>query len=467
MGLKEFFGFKKPKERKYDSGSKSDRTSGWITGGGDANTQISSSLTTLRERSRDLRRNNAFAHKAIEVITNNVVGKGIQTRIQGPGDEFLQRQWDAWTKKIDYDGRLNMSGLQRLLMDSTTESGEVLIRKRIVNEEFPIQYQVLESDFLSTSELDGIQSNGNVIIQGVEFNKSGKISSYHLYESHPGSLVTSVASIKTNPIPARNVYHIFRQERPGQVRGVPWMAPVMLRLRDLDDFEDAQLVRQKIAACFTAFVHDINAEVECEDESDFGEKLSPGTIEELPPGKSISFANPPSVENYKEFTSAQKHAIAAGIGISYESLTGDLSEVNFSSARMGWLEMDRNFQSWRESILIHQFLNRVVEDFKEMMMIKGVNISDQVKFIHIAPKRQMIDPTKEIPASINAIRAGLTSLSAEISASGEDPDTVLEQWAKDQDKTESLGLILKTNPKYTSDSGKTQEVANNEQEEQD
>lgn len=457
MNLFNIFKTKKIKSRKYEGASKSKRTSGWCTGFGDSNTQIAASLPTLRERSRDLRRNNAFAHKGIELITNNVVGKGISTRISGPNSAFLQQQWNLWTKSCDYDGRLNLAGIQRLLMDSTTESGEVLIRKRYVNDNFPIQYQVLESDFLSTSELDGKTQSGNTIIQGVEFGANGKRVGYHLYQTHPGSIVTTVTSLKTNLIPADQVYHIFKAERPGQVRGVPWLAPIMIKLRDLEDFEDAQLMRQKIAAMFTAFVHDINAEVECEDTSDFGESMEPGIIEELPPGKTVTFANPPSVENYKEFTSAVKHAIAAGLGVSYEALTGDLSEVNFSSARMGWIEMGRNITSWRENILINQFLDGVVEDFKAMMELKGVRIADTVKFTHIPPKREMIDPTKEIPATIQAIRAGLTTLSDEISALGQDPEVVLQKLKDDQDKTDALGLKLKSNPKYTSDNGKMQD----------
>lgn len=467
MGILNIFNSKKKKSRKYEGASKSKRTEGWNSGSGDSNTQISSSLPTLRDRSRDLRRNNPYAHKGIELIANNVVGKGIQTRITGPGGEFLQEEWNKWTKNLcDYDGRLSLAGIQRLLMEATVESGEVLVRKRFVNSEYPIQYQILESDFLSTQKIDGKSETGNTNIQGVEYDGNGKRTGYHLYENHPGSIVSTFNTLKTNLISADLVYHIFRAERPGQVRGVPWLSPVMIRLRDLDDFEDAQLMRQKIAAMFTAFVHDISADVDCEDTSDFGENLEPGIIEELPPGKTVTFANPPSVENYKEFTSTHLHAIAAGLGISYEAFTGDLSEVNFSSARMGWLEMNRNIESWREGLIIQLFLNNVVEDFKQMMAMRGTPVSDQVKFQHIPPKREMIDPTKEIPATIEKIRAGLSNLPEEIAALGKDPDQTIENWAKSQEQQEKLGLILNSNPKYTSDSGKLQE-GNNEKENQD
>lgn len=450
---------KKKKQRKYEGASKGKRTEGWSTGQGDANTQIAASLPTLRERSRDLRRNNPYAHKGVELIANNVVGRGIKTQISGQNSEFLQAQWNEWTLKnnIDYEGRLNIAGLQRLIMESSIESGEVLVRRRFVNSDFPIQYQILESDFLSTSKLDGKTENGNLIIQGVEFDKNGKRAGYHLFETHPGSIVTTFQSIKTNFIKEDDMLHIFRVERPGQVRGVPWLAPVMIRLRDLDDFEDAQLMRQKIAAMFTAFVHDISADVECDDTSDFGESLEPGIIEELPPGKTITFANPPTFENYKEFVSAHLHAVAVGLGVTYEALVSDLSEVNFSSARMGWLEMNRNIDAWRETLIIQNFMAKMVKDFLLMMSLKGIRVAEDVKFQHIPPKREMIDPTKEVPATIEKIRAGLSNLPKEIAALGEDPEQVMEGWRKSQEQQEKMGLILQSNPKYTNDSGKIQE----------
>ena len=459
MGL--FDRFKKPKikSRKYEGAARTKRTSGWYTRGSDANAEIKGDLATLRQRSRDLRRNNPIAKRAIEVTTNGVVGKGIQTRIMGSNKDDLQSKWKAWahSTKCDYDGRHNLMGLQRLIMDAVQESGEVLIRRRFVNDkDFPIQYQVLESDFLNSILMDGTAANGNLIIQGIEFDENGKRVGYHLYKTHPGSLSASL-KIETSFIPASEVLHLFRQERPGQVRGVPWSSANMIRLRDLDDFQDAQLMRQKIAALFTAFVQDISAEVECDDTSDFGEDMQPGIIEELPPGKTVTFANPPTVENYKEFTSVELHTLASGYGLSYEALTGDLSEVNFSSARMGWLEMHRNIETWRESLLIQGFLNIVFQDFKRMMDITGQPVSPDTDAKHIPPKREMIDPTKEIPATIKKIRAGLSSLSDEISSLGQDPDELFDQWEQDQEKTDSKGLKLDSNPKYTSINGSKNE----------
>jgi lambda family phage portal protein len=463
--MKFFKRFKSIKKRKHEGAAKTKRTSGWCVNGTDANSVIKWDLNTLRNRSRDLRRNNPTAKRAIEVTTNNVVGKGIQTRITGNGSENLQKLFKEWagSTACDYNEKHNLAGLQRLIMDAVQESGEVLVRRRYVNDQkFPIQYQVLESDFLNGSLLDGNSSNGNTVIQGIEFDKDGKIVGYHLYGSHPGSS-TATLKMESTFVPKDEILHIYRQERPGQVRGIPWSTVNIIRLKDLDDFQDAQLMRQKIAALFTAFVQDISADVECEDTSDFGENMEPGMIEELPPGKTVTFASPPTVENYKEFTSVELRSIAAGYGLSYAALTGDLSEVNFSAGRMGHLEMKRNVEVWREDIQIQSFLRPVFNDFKRMMSITGVMVAADIAAKHIPPKAEMIDPTKEVPAAIKAVRSGLSSLSDEISASGKDPDEVFEQLEKDQIKSEEKGLKLDSNPKYTSSNGSKQDEEQDDQ----
>lgn len=461
MALLDFLGFKNKKDRKYEAGSKGRRSSGWKTGSGDANAQIKGDLPTLRERSRDLRRNNPYAHKIIEVITNNVVGKGISTDVKPDKVEDIWRDW-ATSTMCDYDGRHDLKGLQRLIMDAVVESGEVLIRKRYVaDQDFPLQYQVLEADFLDATFMKTPKNEGGYVIQGVEFNADGKRVGYHIYEAHPGSYEKIKNTFKSNFIPASEIIHIFRQERPGQVRGVPWMAPSMMRLKDLDDYEDAQLMKQKIAACFTAFVQDISAEVDCEDTStidDDGQRIQPALIEHLPPGKTITFANPPTVENYREFVSSQLRAISAGVGISYESFTGDLSEVNFSSARMGWIEMGRNIDAWRESLMINHFLKEVVKDFKVMCELLGKKIGPDASFTHIPPRREMIDPSKEVDALIKLVRAGFDSRSSVIASLGRDPDDINKSIQKDNENADSMGFILDSDPRRVNASGKKHET---------
>lgn len=459
MGLLDVFKKKKKKDRNYEGASKGRRTSNWITGGTDPNTQIGSSLPVLRERSRSLRRNSAYAHKGIELITNNVVGKGILTQLNNDPSEEFSKLWKEWayTKKCDYDGRYDLRGLQRMAMDAVAESGEVIIRKRFVKGDFPIQYQILEADFLNASILHQITKEGNTIIQGIEFGPDGKRVAYHLYENHPGSSSFSTLALKSNRVPAEEIYHLYRLERPNQVRGVPWLAPVMIKLKDLDDFEDAALMRQKIAALFVAFVSDISADVDCDDTSKLGSRMVPGLIEHLPPGKTIDFADPPTFDNYKEFTSSHLRAIASGLGITYEGLSGDLADVNFSAGRMGWIEAGRNIDSWRQHIMVNQFLSGVEEDFSLMMLLRGLDPSE-IEYDHIPPRRELIDPVKEIAAMKDAVRSGFESRSGIIQSLGRDPKLVHKQISEDNKKADELDLILDTDPRKNNKAGTFQET---------
>lgn len=447
-------------KRRFEAASRNKRTQNWRTGSGDANAQIKGDLATLRERSRDLRRNNPYAHRIIEVITNNVVGKGITTDVSDPDTSSIWKEW-AESTDIDFDGRHDIRGLQRLIMDAVAESGEVLIRKRYTskNKKIPLQYQILEADFLDSTMMKSPKTPGNFVIQGIEFSgETGLRVGYHLYEVHPGSFERLGRSLVSNFIPAEEIIHIFRQERPGQVRGVPWLAPSMMRLKDLDDYEDAQLMKQKVAACFTAFVHDIDGSGESEDNStidDDGQRIVPAMIEHLPPGKTISFANPPQIENYKEFTSSHLKAAVSGVGITYESVSGDMSEVNFSSGRMAWIEMGRNVDTWRDQIIVKPFLNEAIKDFKRMLVLIGARVKD-ASYTHISPRREMIDPTKEVTALVKQIRAGLVSRSEVTASLGRDPEDVLSQIEKDNEAADKAGIILDSDPRRVTEGGKSQ-----------
>jgi lambda family phage portal protein len=448
----------KGSKRRYEGASKNKRLSKWLTPNRGANAALLNDNQTLRNRARDLRRNNAYAAKAVMIYSSNVIGTGIRTQFTKEGssssDLPIEKLWKEWahTTECDYDGRHDLFGLQKILAEAEFESGEVLVRFRFDSQsKFPLKLQVLESDFIDTN-MDGATKDGNIIVQGIEFDRSGKRVAYYLFETHPGE---NRASGKSNKIPADEILHIFDTLRPGQVRGVTRLAPVIVRMKDLDDFEDAQLMRQKIAACFTAFVRDINIETldtDLDIDVDVAERMEPAMIEHLPPGKTVEFANPPGVQNYKEYTSVVLHGIASGMGLTYEALTGDFSEVNFSSGRMGWIEFFRNVQKWQKQIVIGQFLNPVVKEFLKIAKIIGAEAD--VKTYHIPPKREMIDPTKEIAATINSIKGGLSNLSEELAALGKDPVEHLTQYKKDMDLLDSLGLQIQSDPRIPDEPGR-------------
>lgn len=446
------------KKRRYEGASKAKRLSRWHTPSTSADSANEMSFNTLRDRARDLRRNNPYAANGIRVLSNEIVGTGILTQFR-KGKEVvstLEKQWKDWaeTTQIDFDGVHDIYGLQTLITEAIVESGEVLVRKFYdTGNIFPLQYQVLESDFIDTTKNETLPSGG-FILQGIEFDSRGKKIAYHLFKNHPGNLnAVKYFTNETVRVPVSEIYHIYRMDRPGQTRGISWLAPVIVRLKDLDDYEDAQLMRQKIAACFAAFVKDISSDPyidnpDCDPEDlegsvEAGSKIEPGTIETLPAGKDVTFANPPQLTSHEAVLSAYLHGIAAGLGITYEALTGVLKEVNFSSARMGWLQMAKNVKSWREKLIILRLMAPIANDFLNVLKIKGEPV-EAISVIHVPPKQEMIDPTKEIPAKGEAIRLGLMTLTEAILEQGKDPVEHFIQYAADMENLDSKKIDLES-----------------------
>jgi capsid protein len=223
------------------------------------------------------------------------------------------------------------------------------------------------------------------------------------------------------------------------------------------------MMLDKLACCFTAFVTDSDPESVLPDAASpdasiptLFEKLEPGAIEVLPPGKSVQFSSPPTAGNFIEMQRHHLHSVAAGYGITFEALTGILSEVNFSSGRMGWLEFHRNVGHWRWNIAIPQFLDPVSQWFATAVIQAGMANRVNSRMLWTPPRREMINPAEEIPALVAAIRGGLTSLSEVQRSLGYVPAQVLEELAQDLANARSKGLALSVDAKLVSDSGVTQ-----------
>ena len=249
--------------REYDGAKTGRRTDGWITAGNDANAEIAVASTRLRNRARDLVRNNPFAAKAVVTYASSMVGSGIRPRPKADSknlDAKVTSLWEEFSNQCDTDGCTNFYGLQTLMVRSMVESGECLLhminRPTSFGLAVPLQLRVLEADHLDVSR-DRSLPGGGFIQQGIEFDASGSRVAYWLYPQHPGSsnITTKTVSVR---IPASDIIHLFDRRRPGQNRGVTWFAPALLRMRDLDDYDEAELMRKKIEACFVGFV--INAD---------------------------------------------------------------------------------------------------------------------------------------------------------------------------------------------------------------
>lgn len=453
----------------YDGANRSRRSSGWRVVSTDSNAEIGTSGARLRDVARDMVRNVPLAARAKTLIPHNAVGDGIIPSIRGRTarkeqvDALLRAHLD--TTSIDAGGQMTLYGIQDLAVATVVESGECIIRRRwrraSDNLPLPFQLQLLEPDHIDTT-VDGIQPNGNMAVQGIEFDLLGRRVAYWLYDQHPGAW--SIYQLATSRrIPAQDVAHVYRIDRPGQVRGVSWFAPVIMRMRDLADASDAHLMRFKIAACFAAFI--TGREFDGTDEEDIDgaplEELGPGLVEYLNEGEDVKFGTPPLVGDYDPYTKAVMYEIAAGLGVTFEALTGRLDGVNFSSGRMGWLEFHRNVRAWQNHMIIPQICFAVQRWSMEAIALQ-TGSTEPLEWGWTPPRREMISPKDEIPAIRDAIRSGLSSRSEELRKLGYDPDVIDRENEEDNARADRAGLSFDSDGRRPQDGGapQTQDKAN-------
>lgn len=420
---------------------------------------------------RDMVRNTPFAVRAQHVIAGNVVGDGILPKITFsvsggsplPNEAVRKRvlaralrliETHLDTTAIDRQGRANLYGLQRQIINTVVDSGECLVRvyDGARGSNFPLQIDVLEPDHLDQAKYGKVEGGGD-IRDGIEYDAEGCRVAYWLFPEHPGG-DWSLGTMRgvSERIPADRMMHIYRVDRPGQQRGVSWFAPVMMKLQDLADHEDAQLMRQKIAACFAAF------RVQGEGAArDVPETMSPGMIYDLGDGEDIRFSQPPTVDGCDEFSRSVMRSVAAGMGITYEALTGDLSQVNFSSARMGRMEMDGNVSSWQWLMMVPQFLTPFGHHFlrawaahEEARMAEAGETEDVFSMLQVGwvpPRKFIVDPAREFSALREAVRSGFASRQQVVRQLGIDPERLLEEQAQDRDEADRLGLPFDSDPR--------------------
>lgn len=451
--------------RGYDGAARGRRTDGWRAPNTSADAEIAMAGALLRDRMRDLVRNNPHAAKAVSVLVNNIVGAGIIPRAAS-GDEKLDRQadklWEAWSAQCDADGQLDYYGLQTLACRELVEAGEVLLRRRPRRPNdglvVPLQLQIIETDLLDATRT-GDLADGGRILQGVEFDAIGRRRAYWLYAQHPGDNAVSLRRrIESAAIPASDVAHIYEKQR-AQVRGVPWGTPVMRALRDLDDWTQAELVRKKTEACVVGIVLGAD-EVEqgiapsvVDADGNRVEQFEPGLIAYARGGKDIKFNQPATTAAVSEWLRAQLHIVAAGFRLPYELLTGDLSQVNYSSIRAGLVEFRRMIDAVQWQLFIPMFCQPVWDWFTAQAWAAGQLPQPKIAVAWSPPRFEAVDPLKDAMADLLAMRSGTMTLAQAIARQGHNPDAVLAEIAAMNAKLDALGLVLDSDPRKVTKTG--------------
>jgi len=461
----------------YDGAGTGRRSFSWKANSRGPNAAALDGIRTLRDRSRAAVRNNAHAESAISRMVSNTIGTGITPKPRHDDEKIrvaLQELWDDWTADADADGRTDFYGLQALIARAVYTDGECFVRlcygKPNGDYIVPLQLQVLEADFVPLEKNETL-GNGRFIRAGIEFNTKGRRVAYWIYRSHPGEGIFTGNGNDIVRIKADEILHIYNPTRPGQLRGVPILAPVLARLKSLDEFDDAVMFRQEVANLFAGFIRKPAPDDPMVD-PDTGRAittdtdgftplvgLEPGSMQELLPGEEVEFSNPPDAGNtYQDFMRQQLLAIAAGIGLPFEVMTGDLRNVNDRVIRVVLNEFRRGIEARQWSVFIHQLCRPVRAAWMDTAMLNNaIHLPDYINKRRAYLRTRWVPqgwaylhPVQDVQARRMEAEAGFTSRSEVALRQGYDAEMIDAEQAADNARADRLGLS------YNSD-GRTQD----------
>jgi lambda family phage portal protein len=423
------------------------------------NAAIMAGATVAARRAGYYARNNPWVAASVQGLVANAVGTGIKPRSMHPDAsvrDALHGLWRRWTDRADGAGLTDFYGLQALALRAMVESGESFARLRFADAGDglpPLTIDLMDREQVP-SDLHREIGAGVRIRAGIEFDGAGRRIAYHCYRHRPGDALAPMA-LDMVRVPAADIVHLFQVLAPGQLRGITWLAPILLRLHELDQYEDAALVKAKVAALFTGFIRDPDGTVAGLNNGSavngvLQVGMEPGSLIPLPPGADIQFSDPADPGDYGAYVKNHIRAIASGLGLPYELVSGDLEGVTYSSIRAGLVEFRRRIEQLQHTVLVYQFCRPVWERFVRMAVLSGALPArdferDPAPYLAaewLPPKWDWVDPLKDARAEIEQIRAGLKSRSQSIAERGYDVEEVDSAIAADRAREARLGLTF-------------------------
>ena len=438
----------------FDATSGQRRLKGFTTSRAHVNALIAASGPEMNARARWLVRNNGYAANAIESWAANTVGDGISPNssiAQAPRKDAVQRLWLAWTDDADAEGLTDFYGLQRRAAREVFMTGEVFLRFRPRRVEdglvVPLQVQMLPSEMLPLNH-NAVDGNGNLIRQGIEFDRVGRRAAFHFLRRHPGDSTDPGLSGETVRVPASEVLHVIDPVEAGQLRGVSRFAPAIVKLFLLDQYDDAELDRKKVAAMYAMFVTSPAPDNPLAPPDEEYE-VAPGQVVRLDPGEDVTVSAPAdSGATYEPFQYRTLLQISAALGIPYGYLSNDGAKGNFSNSRLSLIEFRRRVSAWQHSVMVFQMCRPVWARFMDVAVLAGglrLPGYDRRRAEYLAcnwlpTKWDWVDPLKDANAEIAQIEAGLKSRTQAIAERGYDAEQVDAEIARERDRERRLGL---------------------------
>lgn len=415
-----------------------------------ANELATASLSTLRNLSRQLERNNPTARAAVDGLVALVVGSGIDLEPDTGDekmDEMIRAEWKHWCDGCGVDGR-DIFQIQGQGFRDVVAAGEgiwrmVMLPERSAAGEIPLAILPLEPEWLDEFSQGVVFSSGNAgetQVGPVRMDRYGRAVAYRL--KNPDMTAPWTAE----DVPASAIVHFFEKRRSMQIRGEPWFTPVIETLQQERDLVDAELqaavTSSSIGLAVTSSVHDTLDTTEEGTTDDPAQSLKIGGIARMYPGDQVtSFANTRPAQGIMPFRAGLRGDTAAALRVPQRYLDRDPSRANYSSMRADMLDTDRLLTPVREWYG-HATIGRMYREILPFIALRlGIPLP-RAKYRLIPDGQPFIDPLKDGQAAALAIASGISTFEAEIGKRGGDWRKVWEQLMIEQKAAVEMGIKI-------------------------
>lgn len=455
-------------ERSYGGAAIGARPSGFSrANSASATGAAASSLVPLRNRARMMVRDTPHGRAILDAMTSLTVGTGIMPRFNTGSDRddrIARLAFEQWSQgQCDRMGQTDFGGLQVQMVRSMIEGGEsVLIRKtRRMSDSpgsVPLSFHVVEGDLIDDARNDGYRRPDVPSDRaGIRIDEAGAPTGTWLLPGHPGDV--TAAPLTSTLVGRDRAHHLFRIDRPGQIRGVSWFAPILLKAREFDEFMEAVIVKARVEAAFAGFIHGGEGTRDPGGKAaDGSPTLEPGTIQRLSGDEQITFAQPTTQTSFEAVSVGVLQAMAIGAGLSYDEVTGDLSKANYSSLRKGGQRTRRLVEQVQWTTFVPMALRPALRGFIDIGTLSGVLPRRSHGWRHgfTMPAVESVDPLKDMQADILAVRSGRMSPQDFIEMWGHDWKTVVDEHKSFFAWADQNNLVFDIDPRRLNQKGAAQ-----------
>jgi|TARA_Y100000296_G_scaffold81659_1_gene109292 lambda family phage portal protein len=410
-------------KRYYESSVDNRLTADWLSSSNTANEEIYGGSLKTKNRARELERNNPLVFGALNTLETQIIGKGQRLRAEprnpdGKVDQdakkIIEAAWKDFClpQNCEVTGRYSFQDLERMTLRSRKRDGEFIVRIDINSRyKYGFKLQILETDVLDLELNRTSPNNGNRIRMGVELDSLDRAVAYWVFSSNPNSVqMRNNTRHKHERIPANKILHGFKATRIGQVRGITEWASAMQSIKGLQAYQEAEIAAARVAACnsfqlmpppgteFTGDLPDQNNVPMFSAEPASLWNAANGKIE------TIKVEHPTTQQ--KEMRNSMLREISTAFGLAFDSFSNDITEANFSNARLGKLAERDGFMI-DQSLQRSQFNDPVFEIFLNKSITKGILAPLRpAKFVKYSSRTWIprsyafVDPKKDLDALI-------------------------------------------------------------------